>query len=536
MRTSTLLKRSALAAALVVATGLAHAAETKTFRWAYQGDAMSLDPMALNETFTLGFQNNIYEPLVAYDGELKLVPALATSWENPEPTKWVFKLRQGVKFHDGTPFNADDVIFSWKRSLTPGSDMKAYGAKAADIKKIDDYTIEVTTPTPNPILPREWVYLFIMSKPWSEKNKTTEATNAKGDNQGNFANLNSNGTGPFMVTSRQPDIRTTMKRFDGYWGKDKIATNVDEVIFQPITQEATRVAALISGEMDAVIPVPVQDWKRLEDAKGVKPLTGAEARAIFIGMDQSRDELLFSNIKGKNPFKDVRVREAVVLAVDTKAINDKIMRGAAKPLGSLVATAINGYADSYGAPIKPDVEKAKKLLVDAGYPQGFEVTMDCPNDRYVNDEKVCQAVASMLARVGIKINLLAQTKSKYFGKILPQAGNQTSMYMLGWTPSSIDAHNALLNLVTCRDPKTSAGQFNLGGYCNPKVDELTAKVGVETDQVKRNAMIKEAFEIVRTDWGYLPLHQQPMSWGVKDTIKVVQRADDVMDLRSVVMP
>jgi len=225
-----------------------------------------------------------------------------------------------------------------------------------------------------------------------------------------------------------------------------------------------------------------------------------------------------------------------VLAVDIEAINKKIMRGAAKPLGSLVATSVNGYDDSFGTPYKPDPAKAKKLLADAGYPDGFTVTLDCPNDRYVNDEKVCQAVAGMLARVGIKINLLAQTKSKYFGKILLQAGNQTSMYMLGWTPSSTDAHNVLLNLAACRDSKTAAGQFNLGGYCNPKVDELTAKIGVETDQAKRNAMIKEAFDIVRNDYGYLPLHQQPMSWGIKDGLKVVQRADDVLDLRNVVMP
>ena len=534
MRITSALKYSAMALALSAAA-LSGTVQAKTLRWSYQGDATTMDPMALNETFTLGFQGNIYETLAGYDGDLKLVPLLAESWTNPEPNKWVFKLREGVKFHDGSPFTADDVIFSWKRALTPGSDMKAYASKAADIKKVDDYTIEVTTPTPNPILPREWTFLYIMSKDWSEKNKTTEATNVKGDNQGNYANLHANGTGPFMLVERQPDVKTVLKRYDGYWNKD-IPTNVDEVVFQPISQEATRVAALISGEMDIVQPVPVQDWKRLEDAKGVKPLSAPEARAIFIGMDQHRDELLFSDVKGKNPFKDARVREAVVLAVDTKAIIDKIMRGAAQPLGSLVATSVNGYNDSYGAPTKTDIERAKKLLAEAGYPKGFSVTLDCPNDRYVNDEKICQAVAGMLARVGIKINLLAQNKSKYFGKILLQAGNDTSMYMLGWTPSSTDAHNVLLNLASCRDAKTAAGQFNLGGYCNPKVDELQRQIGVETDQDKRNAMIKEAFEIVRNDYGYLPLHQQPISWGVKDDIKVVQRADDVLDLRNVVMP
>src|SRR5690606_21720684 len=204
--------------------------------------------------------------------------------------------------------------------------------------------------------------------------------------------------------------------------------------------------------------------------------------------------------------------------------------------GTLIADKINGYDESFGKPYDTDVEKAKKLLADAGYPDGFTVQLDCPNDRYVNDEKVCQAVASMLARIGIKIDLLAQTKSKYFAKILLQAGNNTSMYMLGWTPSSGDAANSLKNLVGCRDDKSASGQFNLGGYCNKEIDALISKIEVETDQALRNNMIKEAFTILRNDYGYVPLHQQPMSWGVRKGIKVAQRADDVLDIRSVVMP
>ncbi len=534
MKITKLLKHSAIAAALALSVGLSQSVDAKTLRWSYQGDMMSLDPMALNETFTLGFQSWFYETLTAYDKDLKLVPMLAEKWENPEPTKWVFHLRKGVKFHDGSPFTADDVIFSWKRSQTPGSDMKAYGAKAADIKKIDDHTVEVTTPTPNPILPRDWTFLYMMSKSWAEKNKTTEATNVKGG-ESNYANLHENGTGPFVIVDRQPDVKTTLKRFDQYWNKD-LPTNVTDIVFQPISQESTRVAALISGEMDIVIPVPVQDWPRLEKEPNVQVMNEPEARTVFIGMDQHRDELLFSNVKGKNPFKDKRVRQAVDLAVDTNVINQKIMRGAAKPLGTLIGDKINGFDESFGTPYKPDVAKAKQLLTDAGYPDGFSVQLDCPNDRYVNDEKVCQAVASMLARVGIKIDLLAQTKSKYFAKILLQAGNNTSMYMLGWTPSSIDAANSLTNLVACRDPKTATGQFNLGGYCNKEIDALTAKIDVETVQAKRNAMIKEAFTMLHNDYGYLPLHQQPMSWGIKKGIKLAQRADDVLDIRNVVMP
>lgn len=534
MSIATKLFPSAAAAALCAIATIS-AAEAKTLRWSYQGDATTMDPHGLNETFTLGFQGNIYEPLVGYDEKLQLTPLLAEKWENPEPSKWIFHLRRGVTFHNGNPFTADDVIFSWKRAATEGSDMKAYSAKAKEIRKIDDHTIEVFTGDPNPILPREWVFLYIMDKEWSEQNKTTEATNVKGSNQGNFANINANGTGPFTLTERQPDVKTTLKRNPNYWDKG-VKTNVDDVVFTPITQPATRVAALMSGEMDVIQPVPVQDWDRLDQAPGVSPLTAAEARAIFIGMDQVRDELTYSNIKGKNPFKDPKVREAVVRAVNLDAINKQIMRGSAVPLGSLVAPEVNGYDKSYGEPYKPDPERSKKLLTEAGYPNGFEVTMDCPNDRYVNDEKVCQAVAGMLARVGIKVNLLAQTKGKYFGKVLAQAGYDTSMYLLGWTPTSIDSHNSLLNLANCRNKETQAGLFNLGGYCNPKVDELTRKIGGETDQAKRNAMIKEAWTIVKDDYGYLPVHAQPMSWGVRDGVKVVQRADDVLDLRTAVLP
>ena len=534
MKIGSLLLHSVAAAALA-APLLASPASAKTLRWSYQGDATTMDPHGLNETFTLGFQGNLYEPLVGYDEKLQLAPMLAEKWENPEPTKWVFHLRKGVKFHNGNPFTAEDVIFSWKRAATEGSDMKGYSAKAKEVRKIDDHTVEVITPTPNPILPREWVFLYIMDEEWSKQNNTTEATNVKGSNQGNHANLHANGTGPFVLAERQPDTKTVLKRFPDYWDKG-IKTNVDEVVFTPVAQPATRVAALLSGELDVIQPVPVQDWDRLDQAPGVSPLTGAEARAIFVGMDQDRDELKYSNIKGKNPFKDKRVREAVVSAVNLDAINKQIMRGSAVPLGSLIAPEINGYDKAFGEPYKYDPEKSKKLLAEAGYPNGFEVTMDCPNDRYVNDEKVCQAVAGMLARVGIKVNLLAQTKGKYFGKVLAQAGYDTSFYMLGWTPSSIDSHNSLLNLAGCRNKETQSGLFNLGGYCNPKVDELTAKIGAETDQAKRNAMIKEAWGIVRADFGYLPLHAQPMSWGVKDGVKVVQRADDVLDLRSAVMP
>ncbi|MEM9147755.1 MAG: ABC transporter substrate-binding protein [Pseudomonadota bacterium] len=525
-----LLLGSAMALALVAAP-----ASAKTFKWAFQGDVQSLDPHGLNETFTLGYLGNVYEGLTTYDSELQLKPALAESWENTAPTTWIFNLRKGVKFHNGNDLTADDVIFTWQRSLTEGSDMKGYGSKIAEATKIDDHTVEITTPNPNPILPRDLQFLYIMDKEWAEENGAVEATSPQaGDETATYAAQNANGTGPFKVIERQADVKSVFERYDGYWGSPK--TNVTRVEFTPISQAATRVAALISGQVDLVYPVPVQDWERLDGAEGVEPLTGPEARTIFLGMDQSRDELLYSNIKGTNPFKDIRVRQAFAHAISLDAIRDKVMRGASTPTGLLVAPQINGFNGDLNTPYAFDPEKAKALLAEAGYPDGFEVGMDCPNNRYVNDERICQAVAGFLARVGIKVDLNAQPKSKYFAKVLAQNNYDTSFYLLGWTPGTIDSHNPLNNLLSCQDSDIGAGLFNLGNYCNERVSEITKLVEGETDPAKRQALIDEGFQIVKDEYGYLPLHQQPLSWGIRSGLEVAQRPDNVLDFRNVVMP
>ncbi len=531
----TVTKGALLAGLCALAVGVAGPASAQTFRYAFQGDAQSLDPHGLNETFTLGYLGNIYEGLAAYSADLELVPALAESWETTSPTTWLFKLREGVKFHNGNEFTADDVIFSWKRTLTEGSDQKVRGSLIKSITKVDDHTIEVETPRPTPTLARELVWLYIMDKEWAEANNAVEAESPKdADTSGKFASLNANGTGPFMIVERQPDVKSVFKPFDGYW--KEIKSNVEEVVFTPISQDATRVAALISGELDLAYPIPVQDWDRLIKAEGVSPLTGPEARTIFLGMDQDRDELLYSNVKGKNPFKDVRVRQAFAHAINLDAIKEKVMRGASTPSGLMVAPQINGHNSALNAPYAYDPDASKALLAEAGYPDGFEVTMDCPNNRYVNDERICQAAVSMLAKVGVKVDLLAQPKSKYFAKVLAQNNFDTSFYLLGWTPGSMDSHNVLQNLLACRSKETKAGQFNLGGYCNPKVDDLAEQIAGETDRDKRQALIDTAFKIHKDEVGHIPVHQQPLSWGVRDGVSVAQRGDNVLDFRNVVVP
>ncbi|VAW01732.1 ABC transporter, substrate-binding protein (cluster 5, nickel/peptides/opines), partial [hydrothermal vent metagenome] len=306
--------------ALAISAVAAVPASAKTFKFAFQGDAQSLDPHSLNETFTLGMLGNIYESLIAYDKDMQKTPALATKWESVTPTKWKFTLRQGVKFHNGNAFTADDVIFSWERMGSEGSDQKARAGLISKMTKVDDFTLMIETPVPNPSVLNEMTFMYIMDKEWAEKNNAVRSSSPKdAGRDGSYATTNANGTGPFMVESRQPDVKTVMLRFSDHWNKN-IASNVTRVEFTPIKQAATRVAALLSGQIDLVYPVPVQDWKRLNDAPGVKALAGPEARTIFLGMDQDRDELLFSSVKGKNPFKDVRVRRAFAHAIDLNAI------------------------------------------------------------------------------------------------------------------------------------------------------------------------------------------------------------------------
>ena len=510
----------AVAAAAAFATA---AVQAQTVRVANQGDAGSMDPHSLNESLQLDFDANFYEPLVARDKDLKLVPALATAWKQTSPTVWRFDLRKGVQFHDGTPFNADDVVFSFERAQSEGSDLRGNLNDVKSIRKVGDLAVEIETTKPFPILPAQLYRVAIMSKKWCETNQATRPVDRRKGIE-NAASFRANGTGPFRLRERQPNVRTTFSRNGTYWGK--IDGNVQEVVFTPIGNDPTRVAALLSGEIDVMEPIPVQDIPRVNASANARAITGPELRTIFLGMDQKRDELLYSSVKGKNPFKDKRVRQAFYQAIDIEGIRKNVMRGASNPTALMVGPGINGFqADMKRLPYDP--EAAKKLLAEAGYPNGFEVSLNCPNDRYVNDARICQSVAANLARINVKINLVAETKGTYFPKVLRR---DTSFYMLGWSPATYDSHNALNALMACVDDK-GAGQFNLGAYCNPRVDELTKKIQSETDKDRRNAMIREAFEVHAADVGHIPLHQQALAWGVSRKVKLVQLADNFMPFK-----
>lgn len=495
----------------------------QTLRYANQGDLKSLDPYTLNETTTIAHHGQVYEGLTARDKDLKIIPGLAESWETPEPTRWRFHLRKSVKFQNGDDFTADDVVFSAERVRAKGSNFQTRVPTDAKVVKIDDYTVDFMLTTPNPILNSQWDTWYIMDKKWAEANNAVAPTPAAATTP-SFASLNANGTGAFMIESHQPGVKTVFKVNPNWWRKPE--HNLKEIIFTPISSDATRVAALLSGEVDIIEPVPIQDIARVNSSANATVLTGPELRTIFLGMDQTRDELLFSNIKGKNPFKDIRVREAFYKAIDIELIKTRVMRGLSTPSALMIAPQLFKLSKDFTRPAY-DPDGAKKLLTEAGYPDGFEVGMDCPNDRYVNDAAICQAVVGMLARVGVKINLLAQPKALYFAKILKSGNYNSSFYMLGWTPGTLDSHNVLYDIMGCRDdPKSARGETNVGGYCNKEFDAITDKVLQETDTDKRDQLIKAAFEIGVKDYSYIPLHQQALAWGVSKKITLMQRPDN----------
>jgi peptide/nickel transport system substrate-binding protein len=406
-------------------------------------------------------------------------------------------------------------------------------ASVEDLRKVDDFTVEMITRGPDPILLLNMPNFYIVDQEYMEENNAFEVV--RGAGKTNFANLNANGTGPFTVIEWLQDNRIVLEPFDKYWGKEQMEGNVTQAIFTPIPNNSTRVAALLSGEIDLMYPVPLQDIPRLEGDPNVSVLQGPELRTIFLGFDQWRDELLDMPGSGKNPFKDVRVRQAFAHAIDLNAIQRVVMRGASTPTGLMLAPGINGFQEDMNTPYEYNPDMSKQLLAEAGYADGFPVTLDCPNDRYVNDEAICTAVVPMLERVGIKVTLNAQTKSLHFNKIGQTEGNNTSFYMLGWTPGSYDAYNVLQNILTMDGE--GQGTWNSGRYTNPKVEELTDQIVVEVDDAKRNEMIREAFQIHKDDVGHLPLHQQALAWGIRsDKVdKVWQRPFNDIDLRYVVM-
>lgn len=514
------MKKKIILTAVAAALALPLVGHTKTLRWASQGDILTLDPHAQNEGMTIAASSYVYEPLVEYDAEFNLIPALAIEWEQVSDTVVKFNLREGVKFHDGSDFTADDVVFSFQRAMAPTSNFKAYVNGIKDVRKTGDHSIEIETEGPNPVLLRQLTNVFIMNKAWSEANNATEPQDFA-NQQETFSARNSNGTGPYKLETREVDVRTVYIENSDWWGQADKPGNVTKIVYTPITQNATRTAALLSGEIDFVLDPPAQDLNRIKQQ--AKIVEGNEYRTIYIGLDQKSPDLKYSTLKGKNPFADLRVRQALQYAIDTQAIKKSVMRGSSLPTGTMIAPQVNGWTKDLAKPIAADPEKAKQLIKEAGYqPNEINFTLDCPNNRYINDEAICQAIVAMWAKIGVKASLNAMPRATYFPKV---QSYDTSAYMFGWGVPTFDALYTLQSLVHSKG-EGADGSFNFGNYENAQADELIDLIKVETDQQKRTDAIHKVLEIHASEVGHIPLHDQLIPWAMAKNVNVVHRADN----------
>ncbi len=506
-----------LLTASVIALATALPAQAETFRWAATTDPQTMDPHAVSSAPVLGFLNNVYEGLVRRGRDMAIEGALAESWEPlPDGAGWRFNLREGVTFHDGAAFTAEDVLFSYERASSEDSDVASWFAPVSGVEVVDEFTIDILTATPQPIFPDSIANWMIMDSGWAEAN----AAERPARDAENYATRNVNGTGAFMLQSRQPDLETVLVPFDGWWGE--VEHNITEAIFTPIQNSATAVAALLSGDIDLIDPVPVQDAARVNEAEGVYVLDGIEARVIMLGYAHDHETLQNG---GDNIFADVRVRRAVGHAVNVPAILQTIMGGTAEEESQLVSPAMRGYSQANAARPEYNPDLARQLIAEAGA-EGANFNLSCPNDRYLNDESVCQAVVGMLAQVGLNATLDAMPVSNYWPEL---RADNFDMYLLGWSPGTFDAEHPIRFLVHTNGERL--GTWNFGGYSNPRIDELLPMIQSEIDDDTRQAMLDEAAAIIQEDVVYTPLYVQPLLWGVRNGIELTQRPDNFFILR-----
>lgn len=482
-----------------------------TLRFSLSDDATTLDPHAANLAINGRLLNNIYEGLVMRDKDFKIAPALAVSWSQPDAKTWRFKLRPNVKFHDGSAFTADDVVFSLGRVLHPLSSLKWTVQGVASARRVDDLTVDLIMAEPNPVLLLHLCNFQIMSRSWSVKNNVQTPQNYN-EKEETVASRMTNGTGPFMLASRQPDVRTVLVEHKGWWNRNAPDRgNITRVEWMPIKSNSTRMAALLSGSVDFVADPPVQDRDRIKSMPGMKLAVGSEPRVIYLVPDMSRDTLLHGNVKSRNPFKDLRVRQAIAHAVDVSLILDKVNRGYGKPTGLIVGREVQGYATDLDRRLPLDVSRAKRLMAEAGYANGFEVVLDCLNQSPFSE--ICQALASQLAPIGIKLKLNMVSFTNMFPHL---AKYDTSLYLMGYGTNTMDAHVVLQSLLQSPGAASSSvGEGNFGRYANPQFDALVNRIKVETGMTKRNQLFREALTIQRDDLPVIPLYQAAVAWAMR---------------------
>ncbi|TPG59240.1 ABC transporter substrate-binding protein [Ewingella americana] len=504
----------------------AHTAQAENIvRWAVAADIPTLDPYAFASTTALTFQNHIYEGLLQRDNDLKLQPTLALRWEYVNDTTLRFYLRQGVKFQNGDDFDSADVVASIARVTDPDSGIRANASTIKDAVAVDKYTVDIHLKQKSGIALNELSGVMMMDKEWMTQHNALKPTSMSQGTEG-YATNNTNGTGPFMLISRQREAQMVLKKNPTWWNAAHSQTNIDEIIFKPITSDATRLSGILANEYDLVTSVPLQDIDRLRKDDNIQTLVSPSLRVDFLTFNL-RDTLNAGNVNGKNPLKDLRVRQALMMAVNREAIVQKIMRGMTTVANTYLAPAIPGYDVSHAIDLKFDPAKAKTLLTEAGYGDGFKLAFDCVEGSYMNAPQWCQAVQSYWAKIGVKATLTMHTNSVY-NQITDNG--KTDVAVLGWANLPImDAYSISVQLLHTND-NSGFGMFNVPRYSNPKVDSLIEQSIPELDDAKRVSLLRDEINLAQADLPYMPMHFEPVVWVAGKKLSVKQSPDNVVRL------
>jgi peptide/nickel transport system substrate-binding protein len=519
--------RSRLALAVVACVlGAAVPSQAKDLKIALASEPTSIDPHFHNLTPNNSLAMHFFDALVIFDEKQRVTPGLAVSWKTIDDLTWEFKLRKGVKFHDGSPFTADDVVFTMNRAGNVPNSPSSFGTytKGKTVVKVDDYTVHIKTEKPYPLMVTDLTTIPMVSKKHGEGATTPDYNSGKA----------AIGTGPFKFVKYVPGDRIVMKANPGYWGGKQKWENVT---LKPIKSGPSRVAALLAGDVDVIEGVPTADITRLGKNAKLQLSKGISNRVIYLHIDHDRDDSPFVKAVGggaiKSPLKDARVRKAISMAINRKAIVDRVMEGVATPAGQLLPEGFFGVSPTL-KPVPYDLAGAKILLADAGYAKGFELTLHGPNDRYINDAKIAEAIGQMLTRLGIKMKVETMTRSVFFKQASRGGPNKTpkfSFILVGWGAGTGEASSPLKSLLHTYDKSRGFGSSNRGRYSNPTVDKLIEDALATVDDKKRAGLLAKATEVAINDGGIIPLHYQVNTWAAKKGISYKARTDE----RTIVM-
>jgi peptide/nickel transport system substrate-binding protein len=505
---------SVIAAALLTAAVPAWAADLSI---ALGADVTSIDPHFHNLTPNNNVGHHIFETLVSKDPRGRLIPQLAESWRTLDDLTWEFKLRHGVKFHDGSDFTAADVVFSLDRVPNVPNSPSSFASYSKQITEkivVDPYTIRLKTAAPYPLMPNDMGTIMIVSSRAAKGAATEDFNSGKA----------AIGTGPFKFERWQKGSRIDLGRFDGYWGPKP---PWDHVVFRIITSDPTRVASLLANEVRAIENVPTSDLANLEKASELSIYRIVSHRVMYLHIDGARERSPFVSDKAgrpldRNPLRDVRVRRALSKAINRQALVDRVMEGAARVTGQLMPEGMFGYSPT----LKPDPydpDGARKLLAEAGYPDGFGLTLHAPNNRYVNDDQVAQAIAQMLTRVGIATKVDTMPSAVYFTRA---SKLEFSLMLVGWGSDTAEASSPLKALLATFNNDKGMGQANRGRYSNPKMDALLDQALATVDDGRREKLLQQATEVAMADLGIIPLYHQENLWATRKDISYVPRVDE----------